>query len=77
MGVIRVVTGFSLANTNRLKNPSDFCEWKGKTNFTPEIESEFGESFSKTDRFWFRDQSLQCFEFIAEFFPTGKNRILG
>ncbi|EMY12477.1 hypothetical protein LEP1GSC043_3882 [Leptospira weilii str. Ecochallenge] len=34
-----------------MKNPYDFCEWKGKTNFTPKIESEFGESFSRTDRF--------------------------
>ncbi|EKS01790.1 hypothetical protein LEP1GSC125_3990 [Leptospira mayottensis 200901122] len=33
-----------------MKNPFDFCEWKGKTNFTPEIESEFDESFSRIDR---------------------------
>ncbi|EKQ90415.1 hypothetical protein KHM19_26990 [Leptospira borgpetersenii] len=50
MGVIRIVAGFSLANTNRLKNPFDFCEWKGKTDFTPEIESEFDEPLSRIDR---------------------------
>ncbi|EQA64001.1 hypothetical protein [Leptospira alexanderi] len=49
--MIRIVAGFSLTNTNRLKNPFDFCEWKGKTNFTPEIESEFDESFSRIGRF--------------------------